>query len=80
MLLVVLLNVLSAPDWLLILLVVILLFGGKKIPELMRGLGEGVREFNAAKANLKSEIEDGMKKDACGSVLLPSLRKNFSDS
>ena len=63
MLLVVLLNVLSAPDWLLILLVVILLFGGKKIPELMRGLGEGVREFNAAKANLKSEIEDGMKKD-----------------
>ena len=63
MLLVVLLNVLSAPDWVLILLVVILLFGGKKIPELMRGLGEGVREFNAAKANLKSEIEDGMKKD-----------------
>ncbi len=44
-----------------ILLVVLVLFGGKKIPELMRGLGQGVREFNAAKANIKTEIEDGMK-------------------
>jgi len=48
-------------DWLLILLVVLLLFGGKKIPELARGLGQGIREFNAAKANIKSEIEEGMK-------------------
>lgn len=39
-----------------------MLFGGKKIPELMRGLGEGVREFNAAKANIKQEIEEGIKK------------------
>ncbi len=31
---------------LLILLVVLLLFGGKKIPELMRGMGKGIREFN----------------------------------
>jgi len=59
----VLLFISSPQDWLMIFLVVVLLFGGKKIPELMRGLGEGVREFNAAKANIKSEIEDGMKKD-----------------
>ena len=45
----------------LILLALLLLFGGKKIPELMRGLGQGVREFNAAKANVKQEIEEGMK-------------------
>lgn len=45
---------------LLILLIVLLLFGGKKIPELMRGLGRGVREFNDAKGNVKRDIEEGM--------------------
>ena len=44
-----------------IALVVLLLFGGKKIPELMKGLGSGVREFNSAKNSIKNEIEDGMK-------------------
>lgn len=45
---------------LLIAFVVLLLFGGKKIPELMRGLGKGVREFKDAKDNVKKEIEDSM--------------------
>ncbi|MGN6164652.1 MAG: Sec-independent protein translocase subunit TatA/TatB [Flavisolibacter sp.] len=45
---------------LIILLIVLLLFGGKKIPELMRGLGRGMREFNDAKNNVRREIEDGM--------------------
>lgn len=45
----------------LILLVVVLLFGGKKIPELMRGLGKGVREFNDAKNNAHRELQDSMK-------------------
>jgi sec-independent protein translocase protein TatA len=52
---------LGTPEIILILAVVLVLFGGKKIPELMRGLGQGVREFNAAKSNIKSEIEEGMK-------------------
>ncbi len=45
-----------------ILIVVLLLFGGKKIPELMRGLGKGIREFNDAKDGIKKEIEDGVNK------------------
>jgi sec-independent protein translocase protein TatA len=45
---------------LLILLVVLLLFGGRKIPELMRGLGKGIREFNDAKNNVRKEIEEGI--------------------
>ena len=45
---------------LLVLLAVLLFFGGKKIPELMRGVGRGVREFNDAKNNVKNEIETGM--------------------
>lgn len=50
------------PEHLLLILgLALLFFGGKKIPELMRGLGEGVREFNAAKSNIKQEIEAGMK-------------------
>ena len=45
---------------LLILLVVLLLFGGRKIPELMRGLGKGIREFNDAKDNVRREIQEGV--------------------
>lgn len=43
-----------------IVIVVLLMFGGRKIPELMRGLGKGVREFNDAKNNVKKELEDGV--------------------
>lgn len=50
-------------EWLLILLAVILLFGGRKIPELMRGLGKGIREFNDAKGKVKESIEDGMQEE-----------------
>ena len=46
-----------------ILAIVILLFGGKKIPELMRGIGKGVREFNTAKNSLKDEFDAGMKEE-----------------
>lgn len=44
-------------EWIIIALVVLLLFGGKKIPELMRGLGKGVKSF---KQGMK-EVEDDMK-------------------
>jgi sec-independent protein translocase protein TatA len=51
------------PEIWFILAIVVLLFGGKKIPELMRGLGKGIREFNAAKANLQDEFEKGIKEE-----------------
>ena len=47
-------------EWFLIILAVLVLFGGRKIPEFMRGLGRGIREFNDAKNNVKKELEDGM--------------------
>ena len=46
-----------------ILFAILLLFGGKKIPELMRGLGKGIREFNTARASIEGEIREGMKTD-----------------
>jgi sec-independent protein translocase protein TatA len=47
-------------EWILIVLAVLILFGGRKIPEFMRGIGKGIREFNDAKTNVKKEIEEGM--------------------
>ncbi len=55
-----LLGVLGTQEIIIILVIVLLLFGGRKIPELMRGLGRGVREFNEAKNNVKKEIEDNV--------------------
>ena len=48
------------PEILLILLVVLLLFGGKKIPELMKGMGKGVRSFKEG----MNGIEDESDKDS----------------
>ena len=45
-------------EWILIVLAVLILFGGRKIPEFMRGIGKGIREFNDAKNNVKKEIEE----------------------
>ena len=47
-------------EWVLIILAVLILFGGRKIPEFMRGLGKGIREFNDAKNNVRKELEDGI--------------------
>jgi sec-independent protein translocase protein TatA len=52
---------LGGSEMFLIFVVVLLLFGGKKIPELMRGLGKGIREFNNARANIETEIKEGMR-------------------
>lgn len=46
-------------EWVLIVLVVVLLFGGRKIPELMRGLGSGIKEFKSA---TKEDDESDSKK------------------
>ncbi len=40
---------------------ILLLFGGKKIPELMKGIGKGIREFNTARSTIESELKEGMK-------------------
>lgn len=45
-------------EWIIILVVILLLFGGKKIPELMRGLGKGVRSFKEGVNDAKKELND----------------------
>jgi len=56
-------DLLSPSHLVLIFFVVLLLFGGKKIPDLMRGLGRGIREFKDAKDNVQREIEDHVNED-----------------
>jgi sec-independent protein translocase protein TatA len=48
-------------EWILIILIIVLLFGAKKIPELMKGLGSGVKEFKKA-ASTEEQDEDKEKK------------------
>jgi sec-independent protein translocase protein TatA len=49
------------PEMLIVLFAILLLFGGKKIPELMRGIGKGIREFNTARSTVEKELKDGMR-------------------
>jgi sec-independent protein translocase protein TatA len=48
-------------EWLIVILVVLLLFGAKRIPELARGLGQGINEFRKASDEIKKEIDQGAK-------------------
>lgn len=53
---------LGASEIMIIALIVLLLFGGKKIPELMKGLGKGIRDFKNAKEGVMDEIKNEVKK------------------
>lgn len=48
----------GAPEMMLIVLVIIMFFGSKKIPELARGLGKGMREFKNATSDIQREIKE----------------------
>ena len=51
----------SGSEWIIIALIILLLFGGKKIPELMKGLGKGVKSFKDGVNEAKNEINDATK-------------------
>ena len=57
----------GAPEIIFIVLIVLLLFGGKKIPELMRGLGKGIRSFkdgmNGKEDSTAAQVKEEEKKD-----------------
>ena len=48
----------AGPDMMVILLIVFLLFGGKKLPELARGMGRAVKEFSAARGEIEKELSE----------------------
>ena len=49
---------LGGMEWIIVLLAVLLLFGAKKIPELARGLGQGIKEFKKATKEVTDEIQN----------------------
>lgn len=51
-------------EWIIILIVILLLFGGKKIPELMRGVGKGVHSFKQGMEEAKREINKPLDSDS----------------
>lgn len=53
-------------EWIIILVVILLLFGGKKIPELMHGVGKGVRSFKEGLKDVSDEINRDDEEDAKG--------------
>ena len=72
-----LLSMPGGAEWIFIILVILLFFGGKKITDLMRGIGKGIKEFNDGKHGVKNEINEGMKKKdvTATSVQKPPLHK-----
>lgn len=48
-------------EWIIIILVVLIFFGAKKIPELARGLGRGIREFKDATKEIKKDIDESSR-------------------
>lgn len=77
----------SGPEIFIVLLVVLLLFGSKKIPELAKGLGKGMREFKKATEDIKREINDNdivqdvknTKKSIEGNDIVKGLNKDIDD-
>ncbi len=66
---------LMGPDMMVILLIVLLLFGAKKLPELARGMGQTVKEFSAA----RDEIEKGLSQSGPSSVVPSKLLDTESE-
>lgn len=54
---------LGGPEIFVIIFAILLLFGAKKIPELARGMGKGIREFKDATKEIKDEIDQGIEGD-----------------
>lgn len=67
-----LLSMPGGSEWILIIIAVLVMFGGKKIPEFMKGIGKGMREFNEAKNNVAQEFEKGMNEKE-----IPAVKPNI---
>lgn len=65
-------------EWVLIILAILLLFGAKRIPELARGLGQGIKEFRKASDDIKKEIDKG-KRDIDESTRYTETEKEESE-
>jgi sec-independent protein translocase protein TatA len=63
----------AGPDMMIILLIVFLLFGAKKLPELARGMGKAVKEFSAARDEIEKELSQSGPSGAAQPKLLDTI-------
>jgi len=67
-------------EWIIIVLVILLFFGAKRIPELARGLGKGINEFRKAQDEIKKEIDKGSQEAHSGNSSETSDQKEKQSS
>lgn len=59
-------------EWIIIVIAVLILFGAKKIPEFMKGLGKGVKEFKNAKDDVHRQIDESINEREVAAVKQPA--------
>ena len=69
---------LVGPDMMVVLLIVLLLFGAKKLPELARGMGRAVKEFGAARDEIERELRQSGPSEVAQPKLLDTANKQTS--
>ena len=67
----------SGPEIFIILLIVVMLFGADKIPEIARGLGQTMRQIKEATNDIKKEINDSAKKQGVDAEFSRELKEDF---
>jgi len=68
----------SGPEIMVIMLIVVMVFGADKIPEIARGLGKGIRQVKDATNDIKQEIKDSSEKNGIDTDIAKDLKKEIS--
>ncbi|MFY0602415.1 MAG: twin-arginine translocase TatA/TatE family subunit [Flavobacteriaceae bacterium] len=69
----------GGPEIFMIILIVVMLFGAKRIPEIARGLGQGLRQVKDATNDIKKEINESAKKEGVDLDLTKDIKKEIND-
>ena len=69
----------SGPEIMVIMLIVVMVFGADKIPEIARGLGKGMRQVKDATNDIKKEINDTAEKQGIDTDIAKDFKKEISD-
>ena len=68
----------SGPEIMVIMLIVVMVFGADKIPEIARGLGKGIRQVKDATNDIKKEIKDSSEKNGIDTDIAKDIKKEIS--
>lgn len=69
----------SGPEIMVIMLIVVMVFGADKIPEIARGLGKGMRQVKDATNDIKKEIKDSSEKHTIDTDIAKDINKEISN-